>query len=333
MANLLKKQLLEAILRAIDLSGWSVLYDAAMQTHPFKIRIHRGDQFRRLKIYIWNVSHGGGYRRPTDEYRIQVKVPYFEPEQGWQVLILGWWDEGQVFAGFDYRKHSGEIGFSSSFQIKLDALEKAAINGFAPSDKGNKEIAVAFRPDLLVEYANHVNDFHSLGESRRDLEILELIASSQEDLQNNEIVQQVSRRRLTAFQTVRRALRDHSFKTRVLTAYDHRCAFCDVQLNLIDAAHIVPVSHEQSTDETRNGIALCTLHHKAYDAALVTFNERYQIVSSNAKIEQLRQIRRDGGWTKFSSDLRPVINVPPENRDRPLVLYVNEANRIRGWVP
>jgi len=288
MANLSKSELLDRIIQAINASGWNIFYDQGLSSHPFKPRIYKDNQIRRLKIYIWNISHGGGHKRPTDEYRIQVKVPRFEPEQGWQILILGWWEDGQVFAGFDYRKHSGDIGWSASFQIKREALEKATINGFAPSDKGNREIAIAFRPDFFAEYAGHVSAFHSLGESRSDLEVLEIIASDQRQLANDEIIQQVSHPRQTAFQTIRRTLRDHSFKARVLTAYSRRCAFCDIQLNLIEAAHIVPVSHEASTDETRNGIALCALHHKAYDSALVTFNESYQTVSSREKLERLR---------------------------------------------
>ena len=72
-------------------------------------------------------------------------------------------------------------------------------------------------------------------------------------------------------------------------------------LNLTDAAHIVPVSHEHSTDDTQNGVALCSLHHRAYDTALVTFNERFRVMCSNQKIERLRQLERDGGWGSFTS--------------------------------
>jgi putative restriction endonuclease len=331
MTTLSRNELLERLIEAINASGWNILYDTGISDRPFKLRLYKGDEFQRLRVYIWNISHGGGYMRPANEYRIQVHVPRFEPEEGWKVLILGWWEDGKVFAGFDFRKHQGELGRSASLQIKRESLENAVINGFAPSDKGNREIAIAFRPDLFVEYANHSTEFHSFGESNSDIQILETISANQSQLQNDEIIQQVTRPRQTAFQTIRRSLRDHSFKNRILTAYNYRCAFCDIQLNLIEAAHIIPVSYETSTDETRNGIALCTLHHKAYDNSLVTFNERYQIVSSEQKIENLRQINRDGGIQRFVNDLKPVIGVPPENRDRPHVNYVARANRIRGW--
>lgn len=45
------------------------------------------------------------------------------------MLILGWWEDGGVFAGFDYRHHAGHVAWSASFQIRLEALEQSHING------------------------------------------------------------------------------------------------------------------------------------------------------------------------------------------------------------
>lgn len=331
MTNLSRREILERLVEAVYASGWNVLYNMRASDRPFKLHLYKGNESLRLRVYLWNISHGGGYRRPTDEYRIQVHVPRFESEPDWKVLVLGWWETGKVFAGFDYFKHQGDLGKSPSLQIKLIALEQAAINGFAPSVKGNREIAIAFRPELFVEYARYTSEFHSFGATSSDTQLLETISTNQNLLQNDELIQSVTAPRQRAFQTVSRAIRDYSFKNRILTAYSHRCAFCDIQLNLIEAAHIVPVSHDTSTDETRNGIALCALHHEAYDDSLVTFDEAYRIVTSEEKVETLRQINRDGGIQRFVNDLKPVIHVPPENRDRPHVSYIARANKIRGW--
>ncbi|GAB4506752.1 MAG: hypothetical protein Fur0017_30070 [Anaerolineales bacterium] len=48
-------------------------------------------------------------------------------------------------------------------------------------------------------------------------------------------------------------------------------------------------------------------------------------------MESLRQIGHDGGMDKFIRDLKPLINIPPAERDRPLNNYVVEANQLRGW--
>lgn len=330
MPTLERSELLDTIIHAVEASGWNVIHEVGISDRPFRLRAYKDSEVRRLRIYIWNISHGGA-TRAANEYRIQVHVPKFEPEPGWQVLILGWWEDGQVFGGWDYRMHTATLGKSPSLQIKLEALTGAAINGLAPSERDNREIAIAFTPELFMEYANHAAEYHSFGESHADLQLLQTITSNQAQLQNDEIIDQVTQPRRRALQTITRALRDQGFNKRVLTAYSHRCAFCDVQLNLIQAAHIVPVSYETSTDETRNGIALCGLHHTAYDKSLITFNEAYGVVSSAEKIQTLQQIGRAGGLQRFSNALRPVINVPPDLRDRPHVAYVTRANRLRGW--
>jgi putative restriction endonuclease len=329
MANLSKPELLYKIVEAISDSGWNVLYIS--DRHPFKLNIYRDKESYLLKIYIWNITHGGGFKRPTNEYRIQVKVPYFEPETNYKILILGWWDEGNVFAGFDFEKHTQEIGWSASFQVKREALEKAYFNGIASSDKENKEIAIAFKPEFLVDYVKNLKELHSFGESAKDLSIFEKIVADNEIEINDETLQKISKPRRITVQTVSRKLRESSFKSRILTAYSFKCAFCDLQLKLIDAAHIVPVADEESTDETSNGIALCALHHRAFDRALVTFDEKYRILSNDQKIQQLIEIKQDGKIDEFISQLKPLINFPPAINDRPNKDYILKANKIRGW--
>jgi putative restriction endonuclease len=125
--------------------------------------------------------------------------------------------------------------------------------------------------------------------------------------------------------------RDNSFRARVLRAYGYRCAFSGIQLKLVDAAHIVPVSYETSTDETSNGIALSPIHHKAYDNGLLTFNEKYQILFNDKEIHILKKIGLDGGIDKFKRDLRPIIDTPPALTDRPNIAYIRTANQLRGW--
>ena len=56
------------------------------------------------------------------------------------------------------------------------------------------------------------------------------------------------------------------FKDAVLGRYDQCCAVCDVSLfELIDAAHIRPWAQD-GDDEDLNGLPLCPLHHRAFDA-------------------------------------------------------------------
>lgn len=65
--------------------------------------------------------------------------------------------------------------------------------------------------------------------------------------------------------------RDGSFKFDVEKRYGVECAVCDIaDARLLEAAHLCPVS-KGGTDDPRNGLVLCGLHHKALDAGLFAF--------------------------------------------------------------
>jgi putative restriction endonuclease len=58
------------------------------------------------------------------------------------------------------------------------------------------------------------------------------------------------------------------FKFQVLKRYGPRCAVCDLDLPvLLDAAHLCP-KNEGGTDDPRNGLVFCAVHHRALDAGL-----------------------------------------------------------------
>jgi putative restriction endonuclease len=331
MARHNKYDLLNQIVQAITDSGWNVLYLANIDEHPFRLQIYRGDESYRVRIYIWHLTHGGGKARPKNEYRIQITgTDHFDLSTGEKTLVLGWWKEAEVFAGFDVRKHLGKLGFSPSFQIREEALRSAYINIFTPCDKGNNEIAIAFRPDFFVEYICNLETLHDFGKSKDDLILLDEI-SQHPEINDEEIHIQDMQRKITIV-SVRKKLRDTNFKKRVLTAYSYKCATCGIQLKLVEAAHIIPANHENSNDETRNGLALCALHHKAYDHALITINEDYSVKFNQLQINELKKLSLDDGLINFSQAMRPLILLPPSITDRPHIEYIKIANKIRGWL-
>jgi putative restriction endonuclease len=72
------------------------------------------------------------------------------------------------------------------------------------------------------------------------------------------------RRYVTA--VVLRRLHQQSFRERVLEAYRTQCAVCRLKhKELLDAAHIVPDSAPRGEPAVSNGLALCKLHHAAFD--------------------------------------------------------------------
>lgn len=74
-----------------------------------------------------------------------------------------------------------------------------------------------------------------------------------------------SGRRQYVTAAVRQRIHQRAFRERVLDAYRRQCAFCRLRhAELLDAAHIVPDA-EQGEPTVANGLALCKLHHAAFD--------------------------------------------------------------------
>ena len=336
MARLSKHELLQVFEGAVRESGWSFLHLSPHREHPARYHVYCAEATHRLGVHIWNVTHGGGAARPSGEYRIQITgleepsgSQQFQPEVGGKTLILGWWDEVGVFAGFDYAKHSGPLGSSPSMQIGEEALRKASMSGFAPHNRGQGEIAIAFRPDFLGTYVANLERLHACGEFPRELAILGEIAD--ENVEDQEIARAVAQERQYAVISTKRALRDISFRQRVLTVYGYACAMCGLQLKLVDAAHVLPVLDPESTDETSNGIALCSLHHRAYDNGFATFGADYRIYLNEAMVGELKARGLDGKLDRFHNNLRPFIALPPDKRDYPAPAFIEKANALRGW--
>ena len=57
---------------------------------------------------------------------------------------------------------------------------------------------------------------------------------------------------------------------RVVRAYQHHCAVCRLKRDeLLEAAHIVPDADPLGAPVVPNGVALCKLHHAAFDRYLI----------------------------------------------------------------
>ncbi|MCY9197410.1 HNH endonuclease [Bacillus atrophaeus] len=86
---------------------------------------------------------------------------------------------------------------------------------------------------------------------------------------------------------VRKVIRDKDFRARVLTAYHHQCAMCEINdISVLVAAHIYP-AHLCGDDTVNNGICLCSNHDKAYEKGNILVKKNTEIVnreSANTKV-------------------------------------------------
>ena len=323
-----KEELLARVETALRLSGWQLLW--LVYDHPAKVRLINGDAAIDAWIHIWNLTPGGRPGQMPLERRIQPTGinGLFTASLATQTLILGWSVEAGVFAAFDYSYHTLAFGKSSSVQTDLPALHDAQRDGIGVFAKATGELSIAVRPDMLGFYVKQMAVLHASGRDPADLSALRQMASDpfQVDPDN------LPKPRRKVLTTALRLLRDRRFGDQVLSAYNHRCAFCEVQLRLLDAAHILPVAHPDSNDQVINGVALCALHHRAYDAALITFDTGYAIQVSKPAVAQLANAGLQGGLPQFRAALRPSLLLPKVKASHPSAEMINKANVLRGWL-
>jgi len=77
---------------------------------------------------------------------------------------------------------------------------------------------------------------------------------------------------------VEQRLHQPKFRARVLTAYDTQCTVCHFRhAELLDAAHILGDKHEKGDAVVTNGMAMCKIHHAAYDSNFLGIDPDYKI--------------------------------------------------------
>ncbi len=77
---------------------------------------------------------------------------------------------------------------------------------------------------------------------------------------------------------VRVRLHQARFRGRVLPAYANQCTICRLrEPRLLDAAHIVADSEATGEPSVRNGLSLCSIHHRAFDEGLVGISPDYEV--------------------------------------------------------
>ncbi|SDP06399.1 putative restriction endonuclease [Nakamurella panacisegetis] len=76
----------------------------------------------------------------------------------------------------------------------------------------------------------------------------------------------------------KRRLHQPVFASQVMLAYADRCAVCALNhRELLDAAHIVPDSKPHGLPIVTNGLALCKIHHAAYDSNILGIRPDYVV--------------------------------------------------------
>jgi putative restriction endonuclease len=118
-----------------------------------------------------------------------------------------------------------------------------------------------------------------------------------------------------AFHLVRQRLHQAGFRERVLAAYHRTCSLCQLRHEeLLDAAHIIPDGHARGDPVIPNGLALCKLHHAAFDNNIIG-------IRPDLIVEVRQDILREVDGPMLLHGLQglhgSIVTVPREARLRP----------------
>lgn len=114
---------------------------------------------------------------------------------------------------------------------------------------------------------------------------------------------------------VKQRMHQPEFRARVLGAYQRTCAVCELKKPpLLDAAHITPDGDATGLPLVTNGLALCKIHHAAYDEDILGISPDY-VVRINADV--LHEV--DGPMLRHGLQEmdRKTLWLPSCKRDRP----------------
>ena len=101
------------------------------------------------------------------------------------------------------------------------------------------------------------------------LTFMAVLADLQTARSGNDIAELTDRERSYQSRLARQRLHQASFRRRVLKAYQNSCALCRLKHpKLLDAAHIIRDA-QGGRPIVPNGLALCKIHHAAYDINII----------------------------------------------------------------
>lgn len=121
---------------------------------------------------------------------------------------------------------------------------------------------------------------------------------------------------------VKQRVHQPMFRARVLSAYNKRCAVCTLKYpELLDAAHIISDSDERGLPVVTNGMAMCKIHHAAYDQDFLGVSPDF-VVHINERL----LADRDGPMLQFGLQAMNgrALELPSRRDDRPDRDYLAE---------
>lgn len=201
----------------------------------------------------------------------------------------------------DNPHHPENVGLRRAMELRLPVIWFSGVGGKPP------QYAVSAPVYLIAEEREQQQFVLAPLEDARDVP---------EPGEGSEMV--TALRRYLKRQTVVR-LHQPLFRSTVLVAYEDHCAVCNfAHPELLDAAHIIPDSEEQGLPDVTNGMALCKIHHAAFDRRFMGIRPTKDVPVIEIRQDLLEEV--DGPMLKHGLQAlhgKPLMKVPQARSKRP----------------
>lgn len=117
------------------------------------------------------------------------------------------------------------------------------------------------------------------------------------------------------------------FRSTVLTAYENRCAVCSLaHPRLLDAAHIVDDKNPNGIASVVNGLAMCKIHHAAFDGYFLGVRPDQVIQIRHDLLDEIDGPMLKHGLQELHG--KKLMTVPKHARDRPSRTHLEEKYEL-----
>lgn len=203
-----------------------------------------------------------------------------------------------------------------------DGLHRYKLRGDQGGVAENESLRVAMRDQvpLIWFYGVAPGVFNAIypvwlaAEEPEQEQFVLALSDSQRQVRPSSAVEETLRRYLIA--ETKRRLHQPVFASQVMLAYETRCAVCALgHRELLDAAHIIPDGEPRGLPVVPNGLALCKIHHAAYDRNILGIRPDYVIEIHHRLLDELDGPMLRHGLQEHHG--RPLMQLPRRRADRP----------------
>ena len=299
-------------------------------SYPFQIHLNG----KTLSLWVNKIHDSGHGRTNEDECRIQINAQQLHSTVSQLLIFLGYNASLDVFSIWNpdlIVSHRNSTTFS--LYSRLSKLSDASKNGislyyFNSRLLDEQTFCLNFKSEFLGVVLDNLDVIWKLKETQ----LIDILNYSSYDFV---VVDRshIDNRDSSKIVVLRRQFkRNPEFRREIIKVYQNHCCLCGIQLGIVEAAHIVPHAHPNSSDNVDNGLALCPNHHSLFDTGLVGISEDYKLLVNSNRAEYLKQRHLIEGIDEINRLEWSSIRLPDKPQFYPSASNLALGNRIRGVI-